>query len=154
MLRTYSAVIADASCFILLDKINELSLLKSLFKTITTSSEIATEFGKPLPDWVQIKTVQDKNFQSALFLQVDAGEASAIALAAENQPSLLIIDDLRGRKLAQKLNLAITGTLGLILTAKKEGILTQIKPTFDKIQATNFRISPSLLENILSQAGE
>ncbi len=119
MPRTYSAVIADASCFILLDKIDELSLLQSLFKTITTSSEIATEFGKPLPDWVQIKTVRDKNFHSALFLQVAAGEASAIALAAENRPSLLIIDDLKGRKLAQKLNLTITGTLGLILYSKE-----------------------------------
>jgi predicted nucleic acid-binding protein len=52
MLRTFSAVIADASCFILLDKINELSLLQSLFKTITSSLEIAKEFGKPLPEWV------------------------------------------------------------------------------------------------------
>ena len=103
---------------------------------------------------MQIRTVQDKNFQSALFLQVDAGEASAIALSADNQPSLLIIDDLKGRRLAQKLNLNITGTLGLILTAKKEGILPQIKPLFDMIQATNFRIAPSLLERILEQAGE
>ena len=154
MLRTYNAVIADASCFILLDKINGLPLLQSIFKIITTSAEVAQEFGKPLPEWVQIKTVQDKNFQSVLFLQVDAGEASAIALAAENQPSLLIIDDLKGRKLAQKLNLTITGTLGLILSAKKEGVLPQIKPMFDKIQATNFRIAPSLLDSILKQAGE
>jgi predicted nucleic acid-binding protein len=85
---------------------------------------------------------------------VDAGEASAIALAAENQPSLLIIDDLKGRRLAQKLNLNITGTLGLILTAKKEGILPQISPPFNRIQATNFRIASSLLESILKQAGE
>ncbi|HET6253141.1 MAG TPA: DUF3368 domain-containing protein [Puia sp.] len=154
MPRNYSAVIADASCFILLDKIESLPLLQSLFRTIFTSVEIAEEFGKPLPGWVNIKTVQDKNFQSALLLQVDSGEASAIALAAENQPSLLIIDDLKGRKLAQKLNLNITGTLGLILTAKKEGILPQIKPLFDRIQATNFRIGPSLLESILLEAGE
>ena len=154
MLRTYSAVIADASCFILLDKIDSLSLLKDLFKTITTSTEVAREFGKPLPEWVKIRTVQDKNFQSALFLQVDAGEASAIALAAENQPSLLIIDDLKGRKLAQRLNLNITGTLGLILIAKREGILPLIKPLFDKIQSTNFRVSPDLLESILKQVGE
>lgn len=154
MLRTYSAVIADASCFILLDKIDSLFILQNLFKTITTSTEIAREFGKPLPEWVEIKTAYDKNFQSALFLQVDAGEASAIALAAENQPSLLIIDDMKGRKLAQKLNLNITGTLGLILTAKREGFLPQIRPIFDKIQATNFRIAPALLEGILRQAGE
>ena len=56
------------------------------------------------------------------------GEASAIALAAESQqPSLLIIDDMKDRKLAQKLNLTITGTLGLILAAKREGILPQIE---------------------------
>jgi predicted nucleic acid-binding protein len=154
MLQTYSVVIADASCFILLDKIDSFFLLQSLFKTIATSTEVAREFGKPLPEWVQIKTVQDKNFQSALFLQVDAGEASAIALAAENQPSLLIIDDLKGRKLAQKLNLNVTGTLGLILTAKREGLIQNLKPIFEKIQTTNFRISATLLEDILKQAGE
>jgi predicted nucleic acid-binding protein len=154
MLRNYSAVIADASCFILLDKIDNLQLLQKLFGTVTTSTEVAEEFGKPLPEWIQIKSAQDKNFQSALFLQVDLGEASAIALAAEHQPSLLIIDDMKGRKLAQKLNLTITGTLGLILIAKREGIFPAIKPIFDKIQMTNFRIAPTLLEDILKQAGE
>lgn len=154
MLRNYSAVIADASCFILLDKIDNLLILQKLFGTVTTSTEVAEEFGKPLPEWIQIKSAQDKNFQSALFLQVDLGEASAIALAAEHQPSLLIIDDMKGRKLAQKLNLTITGTLGLIMIAKREGILPKIKPVFDKIQMTNFRIAPALLEDILKQAGE
>ena len=154
MPKTYSAVVADASCFILLDKIDGLSLLEYLFQSIITSAEVADEFGKPLPDWVQIKVVKDKNFQSALFLQVDAGEASAIALAAENLPSLLIIDDLKGRKLAQKLNLTITGTLGVILTAKREGVIPFVKPFFDRIQATNFRISPALLASILQKAGE
>ena len=110
--NTYSAVIADASCFILLDKIDSLSLLQQLFRTIITPIEVAQEFGKPLPDWVEIRPVRDKNFQQALSLEVDPGEASAIAMAAEYQPSLLIIDDLKGRKLAKRLNLAITGTLG------------------------------------------
>jgi predicted nucleic acid-binding protein len=110
MLQTYSAVIADASCFILLDKIDSLDILQKLFKTITTSVEVAKEFGKPLPEWVVVKEVQDKNFRTALFWEVDLGEASAIALAAENQPALLIIDDLKGRKLAKRLNLTITGT--------------------------------------------
>jgi predicted nucleic acid-binding protein len=154
MLQTYSAVIADASCFILLDKIDSLSLLQKLFTTVTTSPEIAIEFGKPLPEWVLIKSVQDKNFQNVLFLEVDLGEATAIALATESQPALLIIDDLKGRKLAKKLHLTITGTLGLIVIAKREGIISQIKPLFAKIQATNFRIAPSLLQSILHQARE
>lgn len=154
MLQTYSAVIADASCFILLDKLESLALLQKLFKTVTTSPEIAEEFGKPLPEWVLVKSVQDKNFQTALFLEVDLGEATAIALASEHQPSLLIIDDLKGRRLAKRLHLTITGTLGLILIAKREGVIAHIKPLFDKIQTTNFRIAPALLQDILTQAGE
>lgn len=154
MRQTYSAVIADAICFILLDKIDSLNILHKLFETITTSVEVAKEFGKPLPEWIFVKEVQDKNFRTALFLEVDLGEASAIALAAENQPSLLIIDDLKGRKLAKKLNLTITGTLGVLITAKREGILPQIKPLFDKIQQTNFRIAPTLVESLLREAGE
>jgi predicted nucleic acid-binding protein len=154
MQQTYSAVIADASCFILLEKVDSLYILQKLFKTVTTSAEVAKEFGKPLPEWVQIKAVQDKSLQSALFLEVDLGEASAIALASENQPSLLIIDDLKGRKLAKRLHLTITGTLGVIIIAKKEGILSQIKPLFDRIQLTNFRMSSLLLEKILREVGE
>jgi predicted nucleic acid-binding protein len=68
MPKTYSTVIADASCFILLDKIESLSLLQKLFHTITTTPEVAKEFKKPLPDWILIKEVKDKNLQSALFL--------------------------------------------------------------------------------------
>ena len=49
---------------------------------------------------------------------MDAGEASAIALASELQPSLLIIDDLKGRKLAEQLHLTYTGTLGICLKAR------------------------------------
>lgn len=154
MQQTYRAVIADASCFILLEKVDGLYILQKLFKTVTTSAEVAKEFGKPLPEWVQIKAVQDKNLQSALFLEVDLGEASAIALASENQPSLLIIDDLKGRKLAKRLHLTITGTLGVIIIAKREGVLSQIKPLFDRIQLTNFRMSSFLLEKILREVGE
>jgi predicted nucleic acid-binding protein len=75
-------------------------------------------------------------------------------MATEYQPSLLIIDDLKGRKLAKRLDLAITGTLGLILKAKKEGVIPRVKPLFDKVQSTNFRLSPRLLADILQEAGE
>ena len=50
--KKYSVVIADTSCFILLDKINQLSLLQKVFGGVTTTHTIAAEFGKPLPDWI------------------------------------------------------------------------------------------------------
>jgi predicted nucleic acid-binding protein len=74
-------------------------------------------------------------------LDIDAGEASAITLAMESERSLLILDDNKGRKTAERLNLQYTGTLGIILKAKNTGIITSIKPIVMKIQQTNFRFS-------------
>ncbi|MFT4094108.1 MAG: DUF3368 domain-containing protein [Niabella sp.] len=154
MPQGYNTVIADASCFILLDKIDLLTVLQQLFGTIKITPEIATEFGRPLPTWVNIEKVKEINFQKAIALEVDQGEASAISLAIELQPSLLIIDDLKGRKLASRLNLTFTGTLGLLLKAKYTGIIPQLRPVFERIQSTNFRMSTKLFVAILQEAGE
>ena len=152
MQTEYEIVIADTSCFILLDKIGELELLKSLFGHVVTTAIIADEFGIALPEWVQIRQVNDVHFQS--LLDIDPGEASAIALAMESEPSLLVIDDGKGRKVAQRLNLNITGSLGIFLRAKRSGVIPYIKPILQKIQQTNFRYSAAVLQEILSLAGE
>jgi predicted nucleic acid-binding protein len=47
------SIISDTSCLILLDKIDEIHLLKKLFGSIITTPEVADEFGLPLPSWVQ-----------------------------------------------------------------------------------------------------
>jgi len=151
MHREYEIVIADTSCFILLDKIGELELLKSLFGHVITTSIIAKEFGADLPEWVKIRSVKDLIFQYTL--DIDAGEASAIALAVESEPSLLILDDNKGRKAARKLNLNVTGTLGLFLKAKQIGLISSVAPVIAKIQLTNFRYSDAVLEEILLLAG-
>ena len=154
MLREYDVVIADTSCFILLDKIGEIELLQKVFSSIITTQTIATEFGKQLPDWIIILPVQNISYQALLELEVDAGEASAFALSIEYKSSLLIIDDLKARKLADKLLLNYTGTLGVILKAKELNLLSSVKPLLDKIQLTNFRFSQKVLNEILSIANE
>lgn len=148
----YNIVIADTTCFILLEKIGELDLLKKLFNNVITTTVIAAEFGDPLPSWIRVKAVKDIQFQATL--DIDAGEASAIALAIESEPSLLILDDNKGRKAARRLNLHVTGTLGLFLKAKRAGIITHVKPVFDKVQKTNFRYTDTVLKEILALAGE
>jgi len=152
MQTVYKIVIADTSCFILLDNIGELDLLKSLFGNVITTPVIVKEFGSALPEWVQIREVKDLQFQSTL--DVDQGEASAIALAFESEPSLVVIDDDKARKLAKRLNLNITGSLGIFLRAKREGIIPAIKPIIAKIQQTNFRYSQKVLNEILMLAEE
>lgn len=154
MLQEYNVVIADTTCFILLSKINRLSLLQQLFKSITTTNIIAKEFGKPLPDWVIIEEINDPHYLDILKLEVDEGEASAITLSYEFDKSLLILDDLKARKVAKKLNLNFTGTLGIILKAKEVGLLNAIKPILEEIQLTNFRLSDEIFYKILLIAKE
>ena len=115
---------------------------------------MANEYGQELPSWFEIKQPSDKNYQSIIEATVDKGEASAIALAIEFDDCLLIIDDLKGRKLAHELGLNITGTIGVIVEGKLAGIIPSIKPILTKIKLTNFRITDALEILILKRAGE
>jgi len=148
------AVITDTSCFILLDKIAALSILNKLYTKVVTTPEIALEFGKNLPDWVEIKGVKNRNILALYAEKVDMGEASAIALALELPSALLILDDLKGRNLALELRLKYTGTLGILIMAKQVGIIPLLRPYFEQIKSTDFRISSILLQNILNSVGE
>ncbi|SRR5258707_3723872 len=154
MLRKYSVVIADTSCFILLDKIGKLSLLQDVFGTVATTKEVASEFIKPLPYWVSIKSPNNVKFVQLLEMEVDKGEASAIALALEDDRPLLILDDAKARKVASNLNLDFTGTLGMLLKAKERGIIPLLKPLLEKIQQTNFRFSEKVFIDLLREANE
>ncbi len=87
-------------------------------------------------------------------MDLDPGEASALALSLDISASVIIIDDLKGRKIADKLDLRYSGTLGLILKARQEGIIESIKPVIAKINNTNFRFSNELIEFLIEQAGE
>lgn len=153
MLLNSEIVISDTSCLILLSKIDELDLLRISDQVFITST-ILKEFGKPLPNWIKILDPQDRHYQKILELDLDHGESSAIALSLEMDNAILIIDDLKGRKVAEQLNLRFSGTFGLILKAKKLGMIAQVGPILEKIKNTNFRFSEGLFNLVLKQAGE
>jgi predicted nucleic acid-binding protein len=145
------AIISDTSCLILLENIGELRILNLLFGTILTTSQVSLEFGNPLPVWIKVVDPVNTNYQHAIEVSLDKGEASAIALAVEYEDCLLIIDDLKGRKFAIELGLNITGTLGILVEAKLAGHIPAIKPVLAKIRQTNFRLTRSLQALILAR---
>lgn len=147
-------VISDTSTLIILQKIEHLSLLEKLYGEILTTPEIAEEYGEKLPNWIKLKSVTDRKYQEFLETQIDVGEASAIALAKEYEDVLLLLDDLKARKLASKLNLKITGALGIIHKAKQKGLIDEVKPLIDKLLSTNFRISEKIIQEVLSLNSE
>lgn len=147
-------IVSDTTCLIVLSKIGALDLLKSLFSIITVTPEIQQEYGNPLPDWFVVEASTNLQQLTVLKLLLDDGEASAIALCLEKPNSLLIIDERKGRKVAQDLNITTIGTLGILFEAKQQGYLEKIRPLIEKMQQTDFRISKELLNSILIKAEE
>ncbi len=142
-------IIADASCLIVLENIQHSSILQNLFGEVFIAPEVEKEFGVDLPAWIKIKEVQNRVQQNALNLILDAGESGSIALALETENSLLIIDEKKGRRVGQQLNLKIIGTLGVILLAKEKGFINSVADLLTKLDNANFRISQSLRAKIL-----
>ena len=148
------AIVSDTSCFIILTNIGELELLQKVYGTIITTNDIAVEFGEPLPEWIEIVIVRDESRQKLLELQIDKGESSAIALALEIPDCTVILDDYKARKIAARLNIHCTGTIGVIIKAKLQGIIPSIKPLLQRIQQTNFRLSAEIEQQALKEANE
>jgi predicted nucleic acid-binding protein len=147
-------IISDTSCLIILNKIGELDLLRQLYNTVTITHDILLEYGEQLPDWIEVQQAKDQYRQQLLEMQIDKGEASAIALALETADNIVILDDWKARRLAERLGLSVTGTLGVIIRAKNTGLIPSIKPYLEKIRETNFRISEELEQIALKEANE
>ena len=150
----HKTIISDTSCFIILTNIGELELLHKGYGQIVTTLDIANEYGETLPEWVEIVSVKDKYRQQLLEMQIDKGESSAIALALETPNSTIILDDYKARKIADQLGLVFTGTIGVIIKAKLNGIILSIKPLLEKIKQTDFRLSAEIELQALKEAKE
>jgi len=142
-------VIADSSCLIALDNIDEITLLPKPFGRIFVTPEVSSEFGKPLPPWLTVKSPARIEEQNELEKTLDPGEASSIALALESPDTLLIIDEKKGRKTASDLGIEIIGTVGIIVEANAAGLIELSTGLVDRLEQANFRISFALKSRLL-----
>lgn len=147
-------VISDSSCLIALLNIDRLDLLRSVYGIVLVTPEVAHEVSIPLPQWVEVRAAVKAAHEYPWRREVDLGESSAIALALEIPDAILILDDLAARRVAKRLGLAITGTVGLLVEAKKSGRLPSIKPVLEELQKVSFRLSDEVVAMALRSAGE
>ena len=141
-----------------LGAIGRLELLHQLFDAISIpeavlqevkSVEIRTE------DWITPQNVENVFVMRALADELDLGEAEAIALAVELRADLLLMDERRGRRIAARFGLKILGVLGILIEAKRKGLLEKIEPVLKDLRArAGFRVSSELYQRALQEAGE
>lgn len=158
-------VISDTTPIITLIKINRIDLLEKLFgevfipeavfRELTTNTAFANEAEiVKASSFLKVKTVQ--NQQSLSILQavsgLDDGESEAIILAGELGSDALIIDERKGRKIAQKLGITITGTIGILIQAHNENMISteNAKLYLEQLKNSNIRLSEGLIQEALS----
>lgn len=152
-------VVSDASPLIALAAVGHLDLLRELYGTVWIPESVhreAAQAGSERPgsreilaaDWIHSRPVGDSVLVRALEGELDRGEAEAIALALEIRADLLLVDERRGRRAAQRLEVPILGTLGLLIEAKAKGLIPAVRP-FWRICCTR----PASASALISTAG-
>jgi uncharacterized protein len=158
-------VVSDTSPLRALQHLGHLDWLHELFGHVFLPPAVAAELRCPpatyasieVSGWPHLEVRAPRNAARVTELQVelDPGEAEAIALAEELRADVVLIDELAGRDVAIRCGLTVVGTLGLLLEAKRLGLCPAVKPLLDRLQTElNFFVSARLRRAILQQAGE
>ena len=157
-------IISDTTPIISLIKINRLDLLEKLFEEVLipeavyrelTSNALFENEAKIVKTSSFLKTSSVQNRKSLQLLQavsgLDDGESEAIILADELKSDVLIMDERKGRKVAEKLGIKITGTVGVLLQSYSENMISsdEIKTYLDQLKNSNIRLSESLIQKAL-----
>jgi predicted nucleic acid-binding protein len=158
-------IVSDAGPLIGLAKIRKLNILNKLFEKvkippsvfhelrITSSRPGAIEFKEAIEITKWIEVSDPVNIPHILLNAIEQGEAEAIALA-KKEGLVLLIDERRGRKIAKKEKVKITGTGAVLVAAKKKGVIKKVSPVLNELLECGYRISGGLRKRILALAEE
>ena len=121
--------VSNSSPLIALEKIHQMELLRDLFSTVTVPPAVALEIAPTveLPSWIQVYPLRSMVDSRTVRSSFGPGESEAISLSLELRPDRVILDDEPARRLAQKLGLNVIGTLGLLLSAKRHGLIPGLR---------------------------
>ncbi len=160
-------VVSNSSALIGLSSIGKLSLLRERFQggiLIPTAvwREVVDEgAGRPgarevsSANWIRVQNVEDRQIVRLLQGELDEGEAEAIALARQVNAKLILLDELNARRIAQRMNHYILGTIGILAWAKTTGKIDSLWEQLTALREQGkFRISQTLFERVLREAGE
>jgi hypothetical protein len=156
-------IIADTSALITIATCNGLRWLEYLFENLLIPRAVfleATEENKPqsvrLKRYLLDKVV-DINLQDFLItfpIGLGQGELEAMALYKREHADRLLIDDLRARKTASYNGINIIGSMGVLLLAKKKGLIPAVKPYIELIQRSEIHLGQPLMTEVLKVADE
>lgn len=105
--------------------------------------------------FLTISPVTNTSLVSLLKLELDEGESEAIALFLEQPTQAILLDEKNARRIAKRMNLRVLGTVGILIWAKENGLISNLKEQLDALQSVGkFRLSNLIYEESLKKVGE
>lgn len=159
-----SDVICNTSPIQYLHQLELLHILRALAGGVIVPPAVVDELaegralGVNLPDltaldWVTVRRPVSE-LAVPLVTNLGPGETEVLMLALESRKAVVVLDDALARRVAETLGLRLTGTLGLLLDAKRAGLIPAVGPLLDQLQALRFRVAPHTRAAVLKLAGE
>ena len=158
-------VVADAGPLIALAKCGHLALLTELFDAVHIPAAVLHEAAGDVRradavliadfggHFATVHADRDDSVYRALRPRLDEGEAQALSLAKFLRCGALI-DERLGRAAAKEQHIPLFGVLGVLLQARRQGLLAQVRPAIDSLREAQYRISDALVRQVLDAAGE
>lgn len=155
-------VICNTTPFIALSSIDQLRLLKEIYSSIIVPMAVIEEIGEGgkinVPDlasfdWIEV-IPNVTNIENRLLFQLDYGEQQVVLNALKLKPDLVLIDDRTARNIAEYLGLQVKGTLGVLVEAKRIGLISSFKEPALKMREHGIRFSEQLINEISSALEE
>ena len=157
-------VIVNATPLIILSHIGHLAILRSLYteiiipravyKEVCAKPDSACRQIKDNLDWVQVRDISHPMDRQMYQARLHAGEVEVMILARETEADLLIIDDNAAKKTAKYLGFTVTGTLGVLLKAKRQGLVQEVRPLLEAMRKNGFYVSSTVIKMALATAHE
>lgn len=156
-------VISNTTPMQYLYQLGLLEILPRFYGEIVLPGRVADELrtgkalGVDLPDvdglsWAHVRSAPPSTWP--LPADIHAGEAEVLALGLGSSNPLLLLDDGAARRYAKTLGLRFTGTLGLLLRAKRDGVITAVRPFLDNLESLGFRLAFATRQDALRLAQE
>lgn len=159
-------VVSNTSPIFYLSSIGQLDLLRQLYGEIAIPAAVLQEITNvgntdasarvvPTLSWIKTEPVTDRVFVNRLRTELDPGEAEAIALAVQLSAGRLLMDERLGRAAAMQAGLQVTGVLGILIAAKQNDFIQEVKPLLDTLlDRVGFWVDAQLYAKVLRAAGE
>jgi hypothetical protein len=148
--------VADASPLIALQQIGQLRVLQDLFGQVNIPPAVASEIlpSVPVVAWIVVRALARPVNPLVGQAPLGTGETEALSLALELQAADVIVDERAARRAAAALGLRPIGTHGVLLAAKRRGLIPEVKPLVNELVRQGFWVSPRLIKKTLLAAGE